>query len=59
VDEEGVALAAIQGLNQKMQENQTVIQQQATEIASLKAELDRLEQRLTQKSGAQPGLVER
>ncbi|HLP78061.1 MAG TPA: tail fiber domain-containing protein, partial [Candidatus Paceibacterota bacterium] len=41
VDEGGVALAAIQGLNQKLE-------QKETEIAELKARLERLEQLLTQ-----------
>jgi hypothetical protein len=44
VDEGGVALAAIQGLNQKLDEKNTVIQQQAAQIADLKARLEVLEQ---------------
>jgi len=44
VDENGVALAAIQGLNQKVEEKDATIQQQAADIADLKARLERLEQ---------------
>jgi hypothetical protein len=44
VDENGVALAAIQGLNQKVEEKEATIQQQAADIADLKARLERLEQ---------------
>jgi hypothetical protein len=50
VDEEGVALAAIQGLNQKVerreariQEQDSTIHSQSAEIAELKARLERLE----------------
>ena len=43
VDEGGVALAAIQGLNRKVDDKETKIQEQATEINELKARLDRLE----------------
>jgi len=48
VDEEGVALAAIQGLNQK-------VEQKETEITELKQRLERLEQLLSQQlnGGAQ------
>lgn len=42
VDEEGVALAAIQGLNQKLE-------QKDTEIAELKARLDKLEKFINSK----------
>jgi hypothetical protein len=51
VDEEGVALAAIQGLNQKVDEKDARIQEQAREIAGLKqsvAELKQLVQSLAQ-----------
>lgn len=50
VDEGGVALAAIQGLNQKLREKEATIQEQASslkeqaaEIADLKARLDQVE----------------
>jgi hypothetical protein len=43
VDEGGVALAAIQGLNRKLEAKEAVIQQQAAQITDLKARLDRLE----------------
>ena len=56
VDEEGVALAAIQGLNQKVEEKEAKIQEQnsriqnqAAEITELKARLDRLEQAISGK----------
>jgi predicted nuclease with TOPRIM domain len=41
VDEGGVALAAIQGLNQKLEER---LQQKETEITELKLRLEKLEQ---------------
>jgi trimeric autotransporter adhesin len=47
VDEGGVALAAIQGLDQKVEEKDVRIQSQAAEIAELKARLDRLEQAIS------------
>jgi hypothetical protein len=46
---DGVALAAIQGLNQKVEEKEARIQNQAAEIAELKARLDRLEQAISGK----------
>jgi hypothetical protein len=53
VDEEGVALAAIQGLNQKVEEKdkeileqESMIQRQSAEIADMKARLEKLEQHL-------------
>jgi hypothetical protein len=46
VDEGGVALAAIQGLNQKVNEKDTTIQQQAAEINDLKQQNDALTERL-------------
>jgi hypothetical protein len=52
VDEGGVALAAIQGLNQKVEEKEAKIQEQAGEIAELKqsmAELKQLVQTLAEK----------
>ncbi len=52
VDEGGVALAAIQGLNQKVEEKDATIQQQSAEIEALKqsvAELKQLVQALADK----------
>ncbi len=46
VDAGGVALAAIQGLNQKVEEQQAALRQKETEIADLKQRLERLEQLL-------------
>jgi len=43
VDEGGVALAAIQGLNQKLQENQAVLQQKDAEIKALEKRMADLE----------------
>lgn len=43
IDEGGVALAAIQGLNEKLNDKDALIQKQATEISDLKARLDALE----------------
>jgi peptidoglycan hydrolase CwlO-like protein len=51
VDEEGVALAAIQGLSQKVNEKDAEIQEQGAEIQDLKARLQKLEQSLGTKSG--------
>src|SRR5262249_18995278 len=48
IDEGGVALAAIQGLNQKLNQK---LQQKETEITELKQRLERLEQFVTQKQG--------
>jgi hypothetical protein len=49
-DEGGVALAAIQGLNQKLEEKEAAIKEQAGEIAELKARLEKLEQLLNAKN---------
>jgi hypothetical protein len=52
IDEGGVALAAIQGLNQKVDEKESRIQEQAAEITELKqsvAELKKLVQALAEK----------
>jgi hypothetical protein len=52
VDEAGVALAAIQGLNQKLEEKESTLQTQAAEIEALKqnvAELKQLVQTLVEK----------
>jgi uncharacterized coiled-coil protein SlyX len=46
-----VALAAIQGLNQKLVDKDSNIQKQSAEIADLKARLDKLEQLMTGKLG--------
>jgi phage baseplate assembly protein gpV len=61
VDEEGVTLAAVQGLNQKIQEREKTIQSQesrirdqAAEIADLKARLTRVEQWIAAKNGDVP-----
>jgi len=43
VDEEGVALAAIKGLNQKLEEQKEELNQKETEIARLRQRLDALE----------------
>ena len=51
VDEEGVALAAIQGLNQKVEEQQAELKQKETEITDLKARLEKLEQLVIAKNG--------
>jgi len=51
VDETGVALAAIQGLNEKLAEKNTEIQNQAAEITGLKARLEKLEQLMTERMG--------
>jgi len=58
VDEGGVALAAIQGLNQKVEEKEARIREQAAQIQSqtaeiteLKARLDKLEQLISAKNG--------
>jgi len=48
VDEGGVALAAIQGLNQEVQERETRIEHQATEIQNLKQQNDSLARRLNE-----------
>jgi hypothetical protein len=51
VDEEGVALAAIQGLNQKVEEQRSELEQKQTEITELKQRLEKLEQMINQKIG--------
>jgi hypothetical protein len=48
---DGVELAAIQGLNQKVEEKETRIQEQAREIADMKARLEKLEQFINSKNG--------
>ena len=49
VDADGVALAAIQGLNQKMEEQRAELRRKQTEIAELKARLEKIETLLNQK----------
>jgi hypothetical protein len=51
VDEGGVALAAIQGLNQKLNEKDARIHEQGDEIAELKSRLEKLEQLMTENKG--------
>jgi len=53
VDESGVALAAIQGLNQKLEEQRGELEQKETEIAELKTRLERLEQLCNARSGGE------
>ena len=48
VDAQGVALAAIQGLNQKLQEQSKI---KEAEIQQLKRQLEKLEQQMNQKAG--------
>ena len=43
---DGVELAAIQGLNQKVEEQQAELKQKEAEVAELKARLEKLEQML-------------
>jgi len=54
VDEGGVALAAIQGLNQEVQAKEVRIQEQAGEIATLQARLDKLEKLVATRLGGTP-----
>ena len=46
IDESGVALAAIQGLRQMMQQKDTKLQQQYREISALKRKLQAIEAKL-------------
>jgi hypothetical protein len=48
LDEGGVALAAIQGLNQNVEEKETRIEEQAAQIRNLKQQNDSLAQRLNE-----------
>lgn len=50
VDTEGVALAAIQGLNQKLEEQRSELKSKETEIAELKQRLEKLEQLMSAQS---------
>ncbi len=52
VDEGGVAIAAIQGLNEKVDERDATIQRQSAEISELKGRLERLERLVNQKLSA-------
>lgn len=47
VDADGIALAAIQGLNQKLEETRSELKRRNAENADLKARLEKLEQLLT------------
>lgn len=51
VDEGGVALAAIQGLNQKLEEKDAKLQEQSAQIADLESRLEKLEQLMAEKLG--------
>ena len=51
VDEGGVALAAIQGLNQKVEDLNAELQRRDTENAALKQRLDRLERLINHENG--------
>lgn len=51
VDEGGVALAAIQGLNQKLEEQRGELKQKETEITELKQRLERLERFMERRDG--------
>jgi trimeric autotransporter adhesin len=48
IDEGGVALAAIQGLNQKVDEQRVALQEKETEVTELKQQLDALKQLVNQ-----------
>lgn len=52
VDEGGVALAAIQGLNQKLEQLRNELNRKDAENSDLKARLEKLELMLTAKIGA-------
>ena len=51
VDADGVALAALQGLNQKVEDLNAELQRRDTENAALKQRLDRLERLITHENG--------
>ena len=51
IDEGGVALAAIQGLNQKLSQQEVTLKGKESEIQELTARLEKLEQLLAQKLG--------
>jgi peptidoglycan hydrolase CwlO-like protein len=51
VDESGVALAAIQGLNQKVEEQSAQMKAKDAEIQELKTRLEKLEQVINAKNG--------
>ena len=62
VDEGGVALAAIQGLNQKLEEKESTIQEQAAEISALQAkaaEVDALQNQLQKLAATVKALAEK
>lgn len=54
IDESGVALAAIQGLNQKIEEKTETIQEQAAEINNLKSRLKKIEELLAPRAPKVP-----
>lgn len=51
VDEEGVALTAIQGLNEKIQKQNAELEQKQAEITDLKQRLEKLEQIINAREG--------
>jgi hypothetical protein len=51
VDEGGIALAAIQGLNEKVEKKDATIREQSAEIAALKTRLENLERMMSAKFG--------
>jgi hypothetical protein len=59
VDEEGVALAAIQGLNQKVEELKNALAHRDAENMELKQQNDSLAQRLNELEAAVKSLVEK
>ena len=59
VDEEGVALAAIQGLNQKLDAKDATIQAQSAEIQTLKQQNDALAARLNELAAAVKALMDK
>jgi chromosome segregation ATPase len=54
IDEGGVALAAIQGLNQKVENQQSQLEQKDAEINELKARLEKLEHLINARTGGNP-----
>jgi len=59
MDEGGVALAAIQGLNQKVEEKESKIEEQATEIRRLKQQNNSIALRLNELEATLQQLVAR
>jgi trimeric autotransporter adhesin len=54
IDEGGVAFGAIQGLNQKVEEQKTELEGNQTEITDLKQRLEKLERLLNARAGDRP-----